>query len=183
MELGCRLSDAMGSLAAAVAEKQQELRAREAAVAAGEHEIGLKFCHEVSQAAARENSLTVRKAALDYQAEVLQRRAEELAAREKVVQASFRDLAWNKEQSDTGQPQKYLSWLQDVQRQTSTTRFASELQVRNDVWCVACKGRVNYGYYHYCCLCDSGGCDCCLEPRQELWWCPGCAQEYDPLSG
>ena len=36
----------MGSLVAAVAETQEELRAREAAVAAGEHDIGAKFCYQ-----------------------------------------------------------------------------------------------------------------------------------------
>ena len=49
--------------------------------------------------------------------------------------------------------------------------------MHNDVWCVACRVRVHYQEYHYCCLCNSGGCSCCLEPRHELWWCPGCVQE------
>ena len=143
-----RVSNAVASLAAAVTEKEEELRIREAAVAAGEQHIGARFSRAASAHIMdlEQSGIRDREDRLDQQATILDGREAELAARES---------AWATEQSNA-------SW------------HAKKLK---DAWCAACRRRVPYGEYFFCYLCNSGGCRCSLAPTQGHWWCAGCEHD------
>jgi hypothetical protein len=151
-----RLSNAVASLAAALAEKEEELRAREAAVAAGERHIGVRFCWAASEHIKhlQKEGTQAREELLDQHAAILDCREAELAARES---------AWATEQSDAS----------CFSRQGG----AGSARKLKDVWCAACKRRVPYSEYFFCFLCDSGGCCCSLAPTQGHWRCAGCEQD------
>ena len=121
-----RLSNAVASLAAALAEKEEELRAREAAVAAGERHIGVRFCWAASEHIKhlQKEGTQAREELLDQHAAILDCREAELAARES---------AWATEQSDAS------CFLR--------RGGAGSARKLKDVWCAACKRRVPYSEY------------------------------------